>query len=102
MGAWGWKIKRLFRQMMPFAIAAAVAWTGYTMFFAGSGFRSPKTAVMRVFRSLPYFGSRFRGGRSEARSYRYGRSSRSYRRYHSPRRSRYHARSTRRHGRRRR
>ena len=97
MGALTWKIKRWFRQLMPFALAALVVWGGYTMFFSRSGFRGAKNSVARVLRNVPFFGSRFRS----SGSYRSGRSARSYRRYQSPRRSRYHARSHRRHHRRR-
>lgn len=104
MGALGWKIKRWFKQLMPFALAALVAWGAYTMFFTRGGFRGPRVAISRVLRHVPFFGSRFRshshGGGMSYRSY----GARSYRRrYHSPRRSRYHARGNRRrhHGRRR-
>jgi hypothetical protein len=106
MGAWGWKLKRWFRQLLPIALAGAVVWGAYQMFFTRAGLRGPKTAVNRMLRQIPFFGSRFRSKPSyreghARRGYRYGRSQRSYRKYHSPRRGKYHARSGKRRARRR-
>ena len=97
MGAWGWKIKRWFRQLLPIALAGAVVWGGYNMFFTRGGLRGPRIAITRALRHIPFFGSRFRSHSS----YRYGRSQRSYRKYYGHRRGKYHARSKRRRGRRR-
>ena len=106
MGALSWKIKRWFRQLLPIALAGAVVWGAYQMFFTRSGLRGPKTAVTRLLRNVPFFGSRFRAKPSyrharKHRSYRHGRARRSYRKYHAPRRGKHHARSGKRRGRRR-
>lgn len=115
MGAWGWKWKRGFRQLLPIALAGLIGWGAYQMFFTGAGLRGTKTAVNRILRQIPFFGSRFRSKPSYRygyarrgdrhghvrRSYRHGRSQRSYREYPSPRRGKHYARPGKRRARRR-
>lgn len=71
-----WKIKQLFRQILPLAIVGALIWGGYNMYKAGALRRGIGPAFTATLHKIPYFGSRFRHYTGGSSSYsKYGKSS---------------------------
>lgn len=74
---------------MPLAIAAVVAWGGYSLYKEGAFRKGVGGAVNHVLHKIPYFGSRFGHYRGSRKSV--ARSKKSYSKHGKKARSRYKA-----------
>ena len=90
-----WKLKQLFRKVLPFAVIGGLLYGGWTLHRQGAFRHGPKHAILAILHKIPYFGSRFQhyggGGYGPSPSYSYsgrGNRHRSYRRHRHHRRHR--------------
>ncbi len=52
-----WRIKQLFRKILPFLVIGGVAWGGWNLY--KTNFRHGRASFVHVLKKIPYFGSRF-------------------------------------------
>lgn len=52
-----WRIKQLFRKILPFLVIGGVAFGGWHLY--KTNFRHGRASFVRVLKQIPYFGSRF-------------------------------------------